>query len=157
VPDKRYSNSIEFRVSEDLYADVHRLSQEHGLSHKEFAIASIGLLNQAHHNRFHPDRTQLVASNGERLPLPSIKTPSSETHWPRIIRASLMPHLYDPIAVYAHEDLPRIQDRGRQAFRFGVFVLQHSSPLEDDAVMFWNYNQQHTVEELVGLTFRTQQ
>lgn len=68
-----------------------------------------------------------------------------------------MPHLYDPVAVYAHEDQSRIQDRGRQALRFGVFVLQHTSPLENDAVMFWNYNEQHTVEELVGISFRTQQ
>jgi hypothetical protein len=158
VPKQKYSNAVEFRLSEALYAEISRTSSEHHLTLKEFAVASIGLLNDAHRSGFTTKRTRLYVPSVEKpLHLPSLKTPPDETDWPSKLRASLAPHLYDPLAEYADEDIQRLQERGRQAFRFGNFVLRHVSPLEDDPVMFWHYNQQHDVVELVGLPFRARQ
>jgi hypothetical protein len=151
VPEKTYNNTVEFRVSNELYNIVHRLTDEHHLTRKEFVIASVGLLNDAHEQEFSTLRTQLKAAAGQLVDLPSIRTPRSEFHWPRIIRTSLAPHLYDPLAEYAGESLFRLQDRGRQAFRFGAFVLSHVSPLEGDPIEFWHDG------EPTDIIFRTSQ
>ena len=154
---KVHTVNVEFRLSHELYADIGRISAEHQLSLKEFTIASVGLLNAAHRSHFSTQKTKLYVPSGENPKLPPIRTPNSETKWPAKVAVSLAPHLYDPMSEYADEDLGQIRERGRQAFRFGAFILSRISPLEDEPVMFWHFNDKINDEELIGIPFRTKQ
>lgn len=148
MPDKVYTQNVEFRISDELYAEVCELTEQHRLTKQEFAIASVGLLNGTVGKLFQTNETLLIVNEIDKYPLPSLVR--DENHWPNKFSVALKPELHDPLVNYVHGRKIDIHERARRALRFGVFVLTHTAPYEDEDVLFEHGGR------TVGIPFRTQ-
>jgi hypothetical protein len=140
---------VEFNVSDELFDAADQVAQDHNLSHQELAVASVGLLNTAHELHFQTGKTTLFVTEDQQIQIPSLVRPDEYVGL-HILRPAFKPALYDPLEAYVRRYNITMAERVRRAIRFGIFVLQHVAPYEDEEVLFWNNKE-------VGIPFRTKQ
>ena len=54
-------HDVEFRLSDELYEDALWVAGQHYLNLREFAVASVGLLNEAHRINFQTNKTAFLS------------------------------------------------------------------------------------------------
>jgi hypothetical protein len=147
--ESNYRVRVEFNVSDELFDAANQVAQDNNLSHQELAIASVGLLNTAHDLHFQTGKTTLIVADDHEIPIPSLVRPDG-TLGLQIFRPAFKPVLYDPLEAYVRQYNITMAERVRRAIRFGIFVLQHVTPYEDEEVLFLH-------NKVVGIPFRTKQ
>jgi hypothetical protein len=135
MPDTVYKQTVEFRLSDELFEEAEWIRGQNYLSQQQLAIGSVGLLNEAHLKNFRTEQTALLAPGGKEILLPSLVR-EDEKEWPHMFSVALNPKLHDPMVAYCEKRQVDIRERVRRAIRFGVFVLTYVAPEEGELVSF---------------------